>query len=143
MLAPGYELSFDATRLDLDVIHGFLTESYWSRGIPRPLVERALANSLCIGGYDPDRRQASFARLVTDHATFGYLADVFVLPEHRGRGLGLAMTEAFLARPEVRGMRRLLLATRDAHGVYERAGFEQVTDAKPFMQILRREIYRS
>lgn len=137
-----YELSFDASRLDLEVIHAFLAASYWSPGIPRAVVAKAIAHSLCVGCFDAAGAQVGFARLITDHATFGYLADVFVLPEHRGRGLGRRMTEAILELPQVRGMRRLLLVTRDAHALYARAGFEQVTDPRPFMQIVRRDVYR-
>ncbi|MEO8505093.1 MAG: GNAT family N-acetyltransferase [Acidobacteriota bacterium] len=138
-----YEVSFERSRLDLDVIHAFLSAAYWSAGIPRQVVERAIAGSLAVGCYAPSGAQVGFARLITDHATFGYLADVFVLPEHRGQRLGQRMTRAILDLPEVVGMRRLMLATRDAHSVYAAVGFEQVTDAKPFMQILRRDLYRS
>jgi len=137
-----YSISLDKDRLQLDVIHAFLTTSYWSPGIPRAVVARAIANSLCAGAYAAKGgAQVGFARLVTDHATFGYLADVFVLPEHRGRALGAAVVQALLDLPEVRGMRRLLLATRDAHALYAGMGFAQVEDPKPFMQILRRDVY--
>lgn len=137
-----YELSFDASRLDLDVIHAFLSTSYWSPGIPRAVIAKAIAHSLCVGCFETSGAQVGFARLITDHATFGYLADVFVLPAHRGHGLGRRMTDAILQLPHVREMRRLLLATRDAHSLYAAAGFEQVTDPRPFMQVLRRDVYR-
>jgi GNAT superfamily N-acetyltransferase len=137
-----YSVSLDKNRLQVDVVHDFLSRSYWSPGIPRATVERAIANSLCAGAYaHGDGRQVGFARLVTDHATFGYLADVFVLPEHRGHGLGAAVVHVLLDLPEVRAMRRLLLATRDAHALYARLGFTQVEDPRPFMQILRKDVY--
>ncbi|MDR3671442.1 MAG: GNAT family N-acetyltransferase [Holophaga sp.] len=125
----------------MDVIHGFLTRCYWSPGIPREVVERAVNNSLVVGAYRAGGAQVGFARLVTDHATFGYLCDVFVLEEHRGRGLSVAMTQALLEASEVKGLRRIMLATRDAHGVYEKCGFQRIGDAAPFMQIMRKDIY--
>ena len=137
-LPAGYRLSFEHGDLQLDVVHEYLTRSYWSPGISRELVERAARNSLVVGAYDGDGRQVGYARVAGDRATFGYLADVFVLEAHRGRGLASAMVAALMDLPEVRGMRRLLLATRDAHEVYARLGWAQVTDATPFMQILRR-----
>ena len=140
-LPDGYRLSLDPAELQLDAIHAYLVRSYWSPGIPKELVAKAIGNSVCIGVYAPDGAQVGFARLVTDHATFGYLADVYVLEEHRGKGLSRAMVEALLALPEVQGFRRIMLATRDAHGLYEKLGFEQVTDPKPLMQILRKDIY--
>ena len=141
-LPDGYRISLDPAELRLGVIHGYLSRSYWSPGIPEGVVAKAVANSLCAGAYGPDGSQAGFARIATDHATFGYLADVFVLEAHRGRGLSRAMVETLLALPEVQGFRRILLATRDAHGLYEKLGFEPVTDPKPLMQILRKDVYR-
>ena len=139
----GCEISLDRTRLQLDVIHGFLTESYWSKGISKELVARAIEGSLCVGAYGPDGRQVGFARLVTDRATFGYLADVFVLPEHRGKGLSTAMVEALLELPEVQGMRRLVLVTRDAHGVYAKLGFTPLANPQGYMELHRRDVYAS
>lgn len=141
-LLDGYRLSLDPAELQLDAIHAYLTRSYWSPGIPKELVAKAIAHSLCVGAYASDGAQAGFARLVTDHATFGYLADVYVLEEHRGRDLSRAMVAALLTLPEVMGFRRIMLATRDAHDLYEKLGFEPVTDPKPLMQILRKDIYR-
>lgn len=140
-LADGYRLSHDPAELQLDAIHAYLTRSYWSPGIPKELVAKALRHSVCIGAYGPDGAQVGFARLVTDHATFGYLADVYVLEAHRGKGLSRAMVEALLAPVEVHGFRRIMLATRDAHGLYAKLGFEPVMDSKPLMQILRKDIY--
>lgn len=136
-----YQVSLDADRLQLDVIHGFLARSYWSPGIPRELVARAVAHSLCVGAYDDQGIQVGFARLVTDQATFGYLADVFVLEPHRGCGLSTRMVRALLERPEVRGLRRLALVTRDAHGVYAKEGFTALAAPERWMELHRPGIY--
>ena len=109
--------------VDVDVVHGWLSrESYWAAGIPRAVVERALDHSLCFSGYLGDR-QVAFARVVTDCATFAYLADVFVLEDARGHGISARLMDAVLAHPGLQGLRRFMLATRDAHGLYARYGF--------------------
>lgn len=136
------EISFDASRLDVGVIHGFLTTSYWSPGIPRAIVERAIAGSLCIGAYSGGT-QIGFARLVTDRATFAYLADVFVLPAHRGRGVSRRMLAELFAHPEVQGLRRMMLATRDAHGLYAAFGFAPLAVPGRFMERHDPEAYRA
>jgi GNAT superfamily N-acetyltransferase len=125
----GYEISTDPARLDRGAIHAFLRTSYWSPGIERDLVDRGIDNSLAFGLYDPAGAQAGFARVVTDRARFGWLADVFVLPEHRGRGLGVWLVETVLSHADLAGL-RLLLATRDAHTLYERFGFSPVDAAR-------------
>lgn len=135
-------ISLDPAELQFDVIHGYLARSYWSPGISRETVERAARHSLCVGAYGPGGAQVGFARLVTDHTTFGYLADVFVLEAHRGQGLAEAMVRALMDLPEVRGMRRLMLATRDAHGLYRKLGWEPVSDPAPLMQIRRQNLYQ-
>lgn len=140
-ISAEYRISLEPDELQFDVIHGFLSRCYWSPGIPREVVEKAAHHSLCAGAYDPGGDQVGFARLITDHTTFGYLADVFVLEDHRGKGLSRAMVEALMALPEVQGMRRLMLATRDAHGLYEKMGWSRVTDPAPFMQIRRENLY--
>ena len=122
----GYTVSDERARLDLDVVHGFLSgESYWARGRSRERVERSLENSLPFGLYRADGRQVGFARVVTDRATFAWLADVFVLPEERGRGLSKWLVECVLAHPELQNLRRWLLATRDAQELYRRYGFSE------------------
>ncbi len=125
MTADPYEISADPARLDLGAVHAYLSgESYWARGIPRALVERSAANSLCFGVYAPAAgEQVGFARVVTDRATFAYLADVYLLPAHRGRGLSKRLMAAVLAHRDLQGLRRFLLATKDAHGLYEQFGF--------------------
>lgn len=140
----GYEISCDPARLDLDVVHGFLSrEAYWSPGVSRDVVSRAIDGSLCFGLFAPDGAQAGFARVVTDRATFAWLADVFVLAEHRGRGLGVWLVEAVLAHADLRAVRRITLATSDAHALYERFGFEPPPDPERSMELRRspEEVY--
>jgi ribosomal protein S18 acetylase RimI-like enzyme len=140
--AGPYEISSDPARLDLAVIHGYLARSYWSPGIPREIVERAVRNSLCFGVYHRETgAQLAFTRVVTDHATFAYLCDVFVLEEHRGQGLGKAMMRAAMAHPALAGARRVMLATRDAHGLYRQYGFGDVLRNTNLMEIVRPDIY--
>lgn len=142
-LANNYEISGEQARLDIDAIHAYLTRSYWSPGIPRDIVERAARNSLCFGVYERGSgRQVAFARVVTDHATFGYLCDVYVLEEHQGRGIGKAMMRAAMAHPALAGARRVMLATRDAHGLYRQHGFADTTGNTNLMEVVRPEIYR-
>ena len=133
----GYVISDDPSRLDRDLIHRFLSEeSYWSPGIPREVVDRALDNSLCFGVYHRDE-QAAFARAVTDRATFAYLADVFVVDAHRGRGLGKWLVEPVLQHPDLQGLRQFILGTWDAHRLYERYGWRPLERVERFMSIER------
>lgn len=118
-----YRLSFAPEDQQLDLIHAFLSGAYWSPGIPRHIVERAIANSLCVGAFDADGEQVGFARVVSDHATFAYLADVFVLPAHRGQGLARQMLEALHAHPDLQGLRRWVLFTRDMQPLYAKLGW--------------------
>lgn len=134
-------ISLDPARLDLDAIHAFLAESYWAQGVPRDVVVRAVAHSLCVGAYR-GTAQIGFARLVTDRATFAYLADVYVLPGHRGHGIARRMLEQLLGHPDVLGLRRLLLVTRDAHGLYERLGFRTLAAPERYMERLDPDVYR-
>ncbi len=135
-----YYVSSDKSKLDIDVIHSFLTDSYWSKGIPRSVVEKSIENSLCFGAYHGDE-QVGFARVISDHATFAYLADVFVLEEHRGRGLSKMMMSAVVKHSALQGLRRFILATRDAHGLYAQFGFTKVTHPERWMEIHDPEIY--
>ena len=119
----GYEISTDPARLDRDAIHAFLRTAYWSPDVEREVVDRSIEGSIPFGLYAPDGELAGFARAVTDGATFAWIADVFVFEPHRGRGLGVWLVETVLAHPEVRDVRRVMLGTADAHGLYERFGF--------------------
>lgn len=120
---------------DMDAIHAVLAETYWSPGVPREVVERGFANSISALARDEEGRLAGFARLVTDKATFAWLADVIVLPPHGGKGLARAMVSALRAHPELQGLRRWLLATKDAHGVYAPLGFEAIAAPERYMEI--------
>jgi GNAT superfamily N-acetyltransferase len=135
-----YEISTDRRRLDTALIHRFLSSTYWARNIPPDIVERSIENSLCFGVY-AQGRQIGFARVITDYATFGYVADVFVLPEHRRRGLAKMLMRAILDHPELRGLRRLLLATRDAHKLYAPFGFKPLANAEHVMTVHRPDLY--
>jgi GNAT superfamily N-acetyltransferase len=130
----------DPARLDMDVVHGFLSNTYWSRGIARPLLEKALRNSLCFGVYEDDR-QVGFARVVTDQATFAYLADVFILESHRGRGLAKQLVAAIAADPRLQGLRRWVLVTRDAHSLYAQFGFKPLAAPDRFMELHNPDVY--
>ena len=128
------EISSDRDRIDRALVHRFLSEeSYWARSRTREENDRIIDASLCFGVYE-DGRQIAHARVLTDTVSFGYLGDVFVLPEARGRGVGKALMEAVLAHPHVRGLRRLALVTDDAHGLYERYGFAPLDDVRKWMQ---------
>ncbi len=115
-------ISTDPDRLDLDTIHGFLSRSYWAAGIPRETVERSIRHSICFGAFDGDR-QIGFARVISDRATYAYVADVFVLPSHRGRGVGKRLMACITTHPELQDLRLWTLFTRDAHGLYCQYGF--------------------
>ncbi|CUS03640.2 Nitrate/nitrite transport system permease [Candidatus Promineifilum breve] len=133
MVPMDIEISTDPARLDVDVIHRFLAEeSYWARGRTREVVERTIAHSLCFGVYLGER-QVGYARVVSDFATFAWLADVFILDEFRGRGYGKTLIQAVVDHPDLRGLRRIFLATLDAHGLYEQSGFVHVTPGR-FME---------
>jgi GNAT superfamily N-acetyltransferase len=137
-----YRVSDDRSRLDLGVIHGFMAgESYWAAGIPQQVMARAVANSLCFGLFAGER-QIGFARVVTDRATFGYLCDVFVDAAHRGAGLGKWMVQCVLSHPDLQGLRRLSLMTRDAHPLYEPFGFRPLADPTRYLEIHRKDAYR-
>lgn len=128
------EISAETNRIDIDFVHTFLTTSYWAKGISREIVARGIANSLCFGVYIGDQ-QVGFARVITDRATFAYLSDVFILEGYQGRGLGKRLIEAILAHPELQGLRRWLLATADAHGLYAQFGFEPLAHPEKYMTI--------
>ncbi len=128
-------LSDDKALLQIDRIHGWLAGSYWSPGIERARVERAIAESHSLGAYR-DGEQIGFARMITDHATFAWLADVWVDEAGRGQGLGRRMTQWFLDHPDFQGIRRMGLATLDAHGVYQAVGFRPLMKPDRMMERL-------
>ncbi|MCG9552575.1 GNAT family N-acetyltransferase [Vibrio sp. Isolate31] len=138
----GYKISTDKSYLDLEVIYGFISESYWACGIPKHILEKAISNSFCFGVYDNHDSQVGFARLITDKATFAYLADVFVLENHRGRGLSKWLLENIVSHRDLQGLRRMVLATRDAHGLYAQYGFQPIENPEILMQIWHPDVYR-
>lgn len=135
------EVSCDVKDVDAALVTEFLTTSYWAKGISQEIVEKALQGSLCFTLLD-DGRQVGFARVITDRATFAYLADVFVLPDYRGRGLAQWLVECIVSHPELRGLRRWMLATLDAHGLYERFGFTPLKRPERYMELHDPEIYQ-
>jgi len=137
-----YEISADEHRLDIATIHEYLAQSYWSPGVPRAVVERAIEGSLCFGVFH-QRKQVGFARVVTDKATFAYLADVFILESHRGKGLSKRLMGVVFAHPDLQGLRRFMLATKDAHGLYKQFGFTELTNPARFMELHRPDVYKA
>ena len=139
-----YFISTDSSLLNTDVIYNYLSrESYWAQNIPRQIVEKSISNSLCFGLYRQDK-QIGFARLITDKATFAYLADVFILDEYRKKGLSKWLMEIIQAHPDLQGLRRWMLGTRDAHGLYEQFGWTVLDEdtRKRFMQRHNKNIYQ-
>ena len=137
----GLLVSTDRARLDVDLVHRELAGTYWASGIPRDVVERSIAGSIAFGLYDADR-QVGFARVVTDMATYAYLADVFIVEDRRRRGLGDWLIESILSHPKLQGLRRIALITRDAAPLYERHGFTMPVQPFGYMEIVDREVYR-
>ncbi len=138
-----YFISTDISLLNIDLIHHYLSkESYWAANIPREIVERSVANSVCFGLYSGNE-QVGLARVVTDKATFAYLADVFILEPHRGKGLSKWLIATIQAHPELQGLRRWMLGTRDAHGLYEQFGWTRLDEemSKRFMQRHNKNVY--
>ena len=135
-----YLISTDHGRLDRSVIHRFLESSYWARGIPREIVDRCIENSLCFGLYDGDC-QIGFARVISDLSTFAYLADVFVLESARGQKLGVWLIETIMGHPQLQGLRRWMLATADAHGLYRKFGFTKLSRPERIMEIVDPDTY--
>ncbi len=136
----GVTVTTDPSKLDVAAIHVYLSRAYWSEGIPRKIVERAIANSLCFGLFS-GTKQIGLARVVTDRATYAYLCDVYVLEEFRGKGLGVWLMECVMKHPDLQRLRRFSLATRDAHGLYRKFGFAELTKPQSQMEITKPDIY--
>lgn len=135
-------ISTDTTRMDVDVVHGFLSRSRWAAGIPRETVLRSITGALCFGVYEGER-QIGVARVITDRSTYAYLSDVFIDEGERGRGLSVWLMECILAHPELQGLRRFVLSTLDAHGLYARFGFGPLTYPDRYMEILNAGVYQN
>lgn len=140
-IKENYTISTDKTWLQIDFIHNYLGHSYWAEDIPLDVVKKSVEGSMCFGIYI-DRKQIGFARVVTDAATFAYLADVFVDKQYRGKKLSKWLMEVIVSHPDLQGLRRFMLATRDAHGLYEQFGFTQLAFPERWMQIHRPDVYK-
>lgn len=136
-----FVISTDPARIDLDVVHGFLTNCYWAKGIPREVVARSIEHSLCFGVYDGNGAQVGFARVASDLATVAYLGDVFILESNRGRGLGKWMMGCVMQHPALQGLRRWILLTRDAHELYAKFGFTPLETPERYMELHRADVY--
>ena len=137
-----YRISTRQQDIDLEFVHDFLSQSYWAKGIPKQTLATALSNSLCFSVLKDTNTQVGFARVITDKATFAYLADVFIVESERGTGLSKWLLSDIASYPELQGLRRMMLATKDAHGLYQQFGFEPITEPEMLMQIWRPNIYK-
>lgn len=137
-----FYISTDKSLMNLEVIHAFLSRSYWSKNIPESIVKKSIENSFCFGVFDK-KDQIGFARVITDYTTFAYLADVFILEEFRGRGLSKKLMESIMNHPDLKTIRRWMLATRDAHGLYEQFGFSGLSQPGIIMEKVFPDIYDS
>src|SRR5258708_2010921 len=136
-------ISTDRARLDLDMIHSFLTNCYWAKGVPRDVVEGSIEHAMCFGVYDSSGAQVGFARVISDFATIAYVGDVFVLDTYRGRGLGKWLMECIKQHPALQGLRRWILTTRDAHGLYSQVGFTPVKFPERYMELHWPNVYET
>ena len=135
------EISTDPTRIDIDAVHAYLTRAYWCEGVSKDLLAKAIAGSLCFALLDGDR-QIGFARVVTDRATFAYLCDVYVLDDYAGQGLGKRLMQEVQSHPDLQVLRRFVLVTRDAHGLYNQFGFKPLANPNSYMEIHHQNIYK-
>jgi len=143
---PQYRVSTNPKFFELRIIHQFISKSYWAKNIPIELMQKAIENSLCFAVLHHTESKdilVGFARMITDKATFAYLADVFILEEHRGTGLSKQLMKAILSHQDLQGLRRMVLATRDAHGLYEQFGFKKLSDPQFFMELWEPDVYQN
>jgi GNAT superfamily N-acetyltransferase len=138
----GYLISDDPARIDVEAVHAYLSRSYWAQGIPRDIVARAVANSLCLGIYDSEGKQVGLVRVISDYTTFAYLCDVYVLEPHRRRGLSKAAMDLLMTHPSLQRLRRMQLVTQDAHGLYARYGFNVVAQPERHMERRDPDVYK-
>ena len=137
-----YHITTDLNHMDFELIHEFLSQSYWSKGISKPVLKKAFKNSLCFAIFS-DQKQLGFARMITDRSTFAYLADVFIVPEYQGQGLSKKLLDFVFTHPDLQGFRRMMLATSDAHGLYKKYGFTALQYEEVFMECWNPDIYQS
>ena len=136
-----FYISTEKEKMDIDLIHSFLTRSYWAEGISKEIVRRSIEGALCFGVFE-NEKQIGFARMITDRATFAYLADVFIIDEYRGLGLSKWLMEVIMSHPDLQGLRRLMLATRDAHELYKKFGFTPLNNVDRWMHIHHLDVYK-
>ena len=136
-----FYISTEKEKMDIDLIHSFLTRSYWAEGISKEIVSRSIEGALCFGVFE-NEKQIGFARMITDRATFAYLADVFIIEEYRGRGLSKWLMEVIMSHPDLHGLRRMMLATRDAHELYKKFGFTPLNNVDRWMHIHHPDVYK-
>ena len=136
-----YLISNDKSKLDLHVIHSFLSTSYWAKGIPLDIVKRSIEHSLCFGVYYKEEQQVGFARVVTDYATFAYIGDVFIIEAFRGQGLSKWLMDVIVTHPQLQGLRTWILLTRDAHGLYKKVGFAAPPNPERYMERMFPDVY--
>lgn len=136
-----YIFSTDKEKLDLDTIFNFISNSYWGNGTTKNIIKKTIDNSFCFGVYH-ENKQIGFARIVTDFAVFGYIADVFILEEYQGKGIGKRLVEFIISHPDIKRIRRLLLATKDAHGLYKKYGFEPIEELNKYLTVLNTDAYK-
>ena len=136
-----YEVSTDQARFDVGLVHSFLSSSYWAANMPRKVLEKSIRHALCFGVF-VDGKHVAFARVITDYATFAYLSDLFVIPGHRGQGVSKLLMRSILDHPELQGLRRFVLATKDAHGLYAQFGFKPLSNPDDFMTIHNPDVYK-
>lgn len=139
-MIQNYRISTNKDEMDISSIHSYLTTSYWATGVPKVTIQTAIDNSLCFGVFNKSQ-QVGFARLITDTATFAYLADVYILEEHRGKGLSKWLLKEIINYPQLQGLRRILLATSDAHSLYEKFGFKELANPQTFMELWSPNVY--
>ncbi|OBT12118.1 GNAT family acetyltransferase [Vibrio sp. UCD-FRSSP16_10] len=137
----GFKISTNPNELDFEFIYQFISESYWAKGIPKQTLHKALSNSLCFAVFNDRGEQVGFARLITDKATFAYLADVFIIESYQGLGLSKWLVQTIIEHPDLQGLRRMLLATKDAHSLYAQFGFKGVENPEMLMQIWQPNVY--
>jgi len=141
-MITGYKISSETSDMDISAIHQYISRSYWASNIPISTMKKAIENSLCFGVFTDSGEQIAFARLITDSATFAYLADVYVLEEHRGKGISKWLMDYIVKHPELQGLRRMALATSDAHGLYEQFGFTPLKSPDTFMELHQPNVYK-
>ena len=136
-----FTITTDKSTMDIEVIHGYLSRSYWAEGVPKQIVQKSIEGSFCFGVFHGNS-QVGFARVITDKATFAYLGDVFILEPYRGKGLSKWLMEIIIAHPELQGLRRFCLITRDAHGLYRQFGFTELTSPENWMHVHNPNVYK-